>query len=854
GTNPSNASSQANGKVLPPSPDQDKDDKIPRERSGNSNRSSSSTREQNQTRPATNNKATSTPVVHVSKQRSTNKNLVLDRYELIPGKEGWLGEGSFSSVRKARDLHVLNTCAGASPETADNYYVAVKTYKRPRIPVAKDQNGNPKPLDPATEHAFAKKNEVILKKFKRQIHVLETLLAPIEYDRSKDPQFFRDVEPSRLFLRLLDYSKDENGEPGPDPTAPSEETEMVVVTEMADFSLKDYLTAKQSEQENANHNSGPTTKSVMNTKTLRKIAHNFLLSCAVLHKKGLAHLDIKPENLMSCQGSWKLIDVDGCVPLQTEISINDSTISFSPCYCAPEWAHFLIEDLEKMTVSAALDVWSVGVSLLELIAFDAVLKPKYASLYKETGSHRKAGFLFLEWLSSKDENAIDRLDLIQDIRKKADPLFVDLVLNHMLKKHLPNRWSLAQCLQHSFFTSGGFIERALSNKGEQNYAGTSSSGGAHRTSNNIKTTSSSSQQGQYQNSSKEKEQIASGGYTSTSGQHHQRSPLGADHITSPQTSDRQIKSESSSKEREKQLLQHQEQHQTNLSLPGKLATTPSTSKENLGSGGGALLGTSPSILRADEEERMLVKSIKERRKERMEEATNSAPEDENKPPLLKGVLWKLNSDGDCANPEHWLRRDVWLSANGNLCYYSQKKNKRLILLDNENLARAEISSSLSTTRANAEDHGSTTTGRTTSSFSNNAYPFVIQLKVKQNQNNAKDLEQNQNNAEDLDASTAEDLVLPSPDTEIQRYACEHKEDLQMWLKFLEKAAQKKMNEDIEDLSFLMKKAKLVDMKLLCQIRNRRAKIPDDTASTVGSVNDESNQQNNNAALRSSAEL
>lgn len=142
---------------------------------------------------------------------------------------------------------------------------------------------------------------------------------------------------------------------------------------------------------------------------MRRISKNFVLAVAVLHAKGLVHLDIKPENMMkalidenseksektksdekpekkdekSAQpsqapriGTWRLIDVDGCTHINTSISINDSSISFSPCYCAPEWAHFLIEDSDTLRVADQLDVWSVGISLCELILLDAVLKPR----------------------------------------------------------------------------------------------------------------------------------------------------------------------------------------------------------------------------------------------------------------------------------------------------------------------------------------------------------------------------------------------------------------------------------------------------------------------------------------------
>ena len=47
--------------------------------------------------------------------------------------------------------------------------------------------------------------------------------------------------PSKLFMMLLDYSKDAKGEPGPDPT----DGVMYVITEVAQYSLKDYFALKR---------------------------------------------------------------------------------------------------------------------------------------------------------------------------------------------------------------------------------------------------------------------------------------------------------------------------------------------------------------------------------------------------------------------------------------------------------------------------------------------------------------------------------------------------------------------------------------------------------------------------------
>ncbi|CAD7967312.1 unnamed protein product [Amoebophrya sp. A25] len=596
--------------------------------------------------------------------------VVLGRYEVVPGRKGLLGEGSFSSVRRAKDL--------ADPSGAD---VAVKMYK---------------------STSGRDTQQVILKKFKRQVAVMKDLLTPVTRARETERSghtlahdaIFK-VDPARLFLRLIDYSKDENGEPGADPM---DGGQMVVVTEIADFSLKDYLgqlnsspssrNIEQPSKQEIKESTSGTSKAdsyPIPLETARQIAHNFILACAVLHAKGLVHLDIKPENIMSCAGSWKLIDVDGCIPMGSEISINDSTISFSPCYCSPEWAHFLIEDVDFMRVADQLDVWSVGISLCELIMMDAVLKPKYASIFRQTGSHRKAGFLFLEWLANKEES----LNLDRKIAD-FDSGFADLVLKRMLLKEPKARWSLAECLSHPFL------------------ADCSSSG---------------------------------------------------------------------------------------------------------------------SVLN----EGALISKVKATRRERIEDTTRNIAE---KPPLIKGVLFKLNSDGDRTVAADWLRRDTWIAHNGNLCYFSQKKAKRLVLLDAATIGRAEItpvpngtseaqgqaqgrspsrtSTSVTPSRAanvgtTSQDLLSTTCGTavvslpsSTQEARNCALPWVFQVRIA--------LAEGDGAEEDL-----------------QMYACESEESRKGWLKVF-RQVQDRAFEHL-DTRVMVSQGLIQDFRnFKIQIRNRRGKI------------------------------
>merc|ERR1712032_318571 len=128
----------------------------------------------------------------------------------------------------------------------------------------------------------------------------------------------------------------------------------------------------------------------LSRESVRYIAKSMILCVAGLHAKGLVHLDLKPENLMVFNGLLKLIDVDGCVKIGTTVSITDSSLSFSPCYCAPEWAEFVIEDSDEPTTiaSAPLDVWSIGISICELVTLDSVMKPTYASFVRHGRDQR----------------------------------------------------------------------------------------------------------------------------------------------------------------------------------------------------------------------------------------------------------------------------------------------------------------------------------------------------------------------------------------------------------------------------------------------------------------------------------
>lgn len=325
---------------------------------------------------------------------------VMKDYVMHMAEEDIMGEGTSSICRRGTNVKT-------------NEQVAIKVYKT---------KGKSKPGQ----------EEVLITKFKRQIQVLQELLAPLvePADKRLWSEQLRLAGSQRLFMQLIDYSKDSSGQPGPDVS----DGVMYVITEMAECSLKDYIRERRE------------SRKMMSKETVRNIAKAVIQVTAGLHAKGLVHLDLKPENLMLFNGVLKLIDVDGCVRIGTKASITDSSLSFSPCYCSPEWANFLIEESDDphIMVNPGLDVWSIGMTIPELVVCDAVLKPTYASFLRHGRSHREASFLFMDWLSSVKRPPIPKAI------EKFDPELFSLLSEFLLVVDPAKRRTLAECLDHPF--------------------------------------------------------------------------------------------------------------------------------------------------------------------------------------------------------------------------------------------------------------------------------------------------------------------------------------------------------------------------------------------------------------------
>jgi formylglycine-generating enzyme required for sulfatase activity len=94
-------------------------------------------------------------------------------------------------------------------------------------------------------------------------------------------------------------------------------------------------------------------------KELEDVARNVASALNHIHSKGAVHRDVKPANILRVDGKWKLADFGLARAAEKSTSTTTGVIG-TPAYMAPEY-------LMEGTVSPAMDVYSLGMTLLEAI-------------------------------------------------------------------------------------------------------------------------------------------------------------------------------------------------------------------------------------------------------------------------------------------------------------------------------------------------------------------------------------------------------------------------------------------------------------------------------------------------------
>lgn len=562
--------------------------------------------------------------------------IVMGLYKMNMAKEDIMGEGTSSICRKGTVM-------------ADDRVVAIKVYK-------------------GTVKQGSKAEDVMMLKFKRQVQVLTDLQQPFKpvSDKTLWNEMLAQAKPSSLFMTLIDFSKDSKGEPAADPI----DGVVYVITELAQYSLKDYFALRREQ-------SRPLPK-----ESVKSIARAIILVVAGLHAKGLAHMDLKPENLMMFNGRLKLIDVDGCVKIGTTVSITDSSISFSPCYCAPEWAQFLIsENNQGICVAPHLDVWSVGMTICELVTLNAILKPMYGNFLRNAHSHREAGFLFMDWLSG-----IKKVPLPKNI-EKFDPEFVDLLANWLLVCDKTKRKSCAQCLTNPYIASAAgkekkdSVDMGASKEETQQIPRRDSQAEddskAHVYKGVLFKLNDKSDVMQLKNWQQQDMWISSAGSLCYFDAQEKKKlilldkkALGGSNIKKVEKSAKEWTFEVTSDEKKEVLGLFAAQNEEDYDAwTGRLKDSGmAMPKMQLGN--------------HVQEMRKFIISVKNRR-QKVDENQKEAFA-----PIFKADLWKLKADGDRMKPEDWFQREMWVSKNGSLVYWSKKEERDLVYYTNQDLSLA----------------------------------------------------------------------------------------------------------------------------------------------------------------------
>lgn len=192
--------------------------------------------------------------------------------------------------------------------------------------------------------------------------------------------------PKQLFVNLLDFSRSaadgaagENGDPlDSDSGHPSTASDgrYYTVLELADWSLDKWI-------------AGRSADPAAGRAELCEIARTLSHSLAWLHGCGLCHSDVKPANMMRFGTYWKLIDLEGVMPMDGTSGVDMSCVT--PLYACPEVARAALEQLgmpgnggcipavlDHVRPAEKMDVWAAGIVLLDVLARKCALEEMYS--------------------------------------------------------------------------------------------------------------------------------------------------------------------------------------------------------------------------------------------------------------------------------------------------------------------------------------------------------------------------------------------------------------------------------------------------------------------------------------------
>jgi serine/threonine protein kinase len=239
-------------------------------------------------------------------------------------------------------------------------------------------------------------------------------------------------------IKLLDVFREQNGG-------------AFIVFELAEKSLRDVIVKYNDDSR------------FMSERKIKKIIFGLLKGLEYIHTKGYIHKDIKPENLLIIDNKLKICDFGFCAKDEPREYIGTRV------YRAPECLLRLTD-----IYSSALDIWSVGVILLELLTNKVMFDGDNESVVIS----KIVNFFGLEELTTWNEGyyLLKRKGYIRGLYRDSQlsnlvhnsPEAFDL-LTKLLRLDPLNRLTAREALSHPYFKELREIRTERNNYGFSNY-------------------------------------------------------------------------------------------------------------------------------------------------------------------------------------------------------------------------------------------------------------------------------------------------------------------------------------------------------------------------------------------------